>query len=182
MISPPDPAPAPRDLEGGIRIDRVRFRYPGSTRLVLEDFDLEIPAGRMVAVVGPNGAGKSTLIKLLCRFYDPEAGRVTMDGIDLRGLDVEELRSRITVLFQQPVHYNDTVRENIAYGDLSAPSDSVEIAARAAGAEGIIARLPHGYDSMLGRWFAEGTELSLGEWQRVALSSFSAPCAHPGAR
>jgi ATP-binding cassette subfamily B protein len=170
VISPPDPAPAPRDLVGGIRIDRVRFRYPGSARLVLEDFDLEIPAGRMAAVVGPNGAGKSTLIKLLCRFYDPEAGRVTMDGIDLRELDVEELRSRITVLFQQPVHYNDTVRENIAYGDLSAPSDSVEIAARAAGAEGIIARLPHGYDSMLGRWFAEGTELSLGEWQRVALS------------
>jgi len=151
-------------------LERVRFRYPGSVRPVLEDFDLEIPAGRIVAVVGSNGAGKSTLIKLLCRFYDPETGRVALDGVDLREFKIEELRSRIAVLFQQPVHYNDTVRENIAYGDLHAPVDSLEIAAQAAGAEEIIARLPQGYDSMLGRWFADGTELSLGEWQRIALA------------
>jgi ATP-binding cassette subfamily B protein len=170
VVSPPRPSPAPQAVASSIRLERVRFRYPGSVRPVLEDFDLEIPAGRIVAVVGSNGAGKSTLIKLLCRFYDPETGRVALDGVDLREFKIEELRSRITVLFQQPVHYNDTVRENIAYGDLHAPADSLEIAAQAAGAEEIIARLPQGYDSMLGRWFADGTELSLGEWQRIALA------------
>jgi ATP-binding cassette subfamily B protein len=170
VVSPPRPLPAPRVPAGGIRLEHVRFRYPGSARPALQDFDLEIPAGRIVAVVGPNGAGKSTLIKLLCRFYDPEAGRVAMDGIDLRELEREELRRRITVLFQQPVHYNDTVRENIAYGDLGASSDDVEAAARAAGAETIIASLPQGYDNPLGRWFAEGAELSVGEWQRLALA------------
>ena len=170
VVSPSQPLPVPPAIATGIRLERVRFRYPGSVRPVLEDFDLEIPAGRMVAVVGPNGAGKSTLVKLLCRFYDPEAGRVTVDGVDLRELEIQELRSRITVLFQQPVHYNDTVRENIAYGDLSAPPDAFKMAAQAAGAEEIIARLPQGYDSMLGRWFADGAELSLGEWQRIALA------------
>jgi len=170
VVSPPLPLPTPRAVTRGIRLERVRFRYPGSARPVLEDFDLEIPAACIVAVVGPNGAGKTTLIKLLCRFYDPEAGRVTLDGIDLRDLKIEELRRRITVLFQQPVHYNDTVRENIAYGDLSAAPGALKVAAQSAGAEEIIARLPQGYDNMLGRWFSDGTELSLGEWQRIAMA------------
>ena len=170
VVNPPLPLPAPRAVARGIRLEGVRFRYPGSARPVLEDFDLEIPAACIVAVVGPNGAGKTTLIKLLCRFYDPEAGRVTLDGIDLRDLKIEELRRRITVLFQQPVHYNDTVRENIAYGDLSAAPGALKVAAQSAGAEEIIARLPQGYDNMLGRWFSDGTELSLGEWQRIAMA------------
>ena len=170
VVSPPRPLPTPHTIQGGLRLEGVRFRYPGSPRPALENFDLEIRAGQIVAVVGSNGAGKSTLIKLLCRFYDPEAGRVSLDGIDLRALDIEELRSRITVLFQQPVHYNDTVRDNIAYGDLRSPSEAMEAAVRAAGAEDIIARLPQGLDSMLGRWFAEGAELSVGEWQRLALA------------
>jgi ATP-binding cassette subfamily B protein len=169
VVSPPLPLPTPR-VARGIRLERVRFRYPGSARPLLEDFDLEIPAGCIVAVVGPNGAGKTTLIKLLCRFYDPEAGRVTLDGIDLRDLKIEELRRRITVLFQQPVHYNDTLRENIAYGDLSASPGALKVAAQSAGVEEIIARLPQGYDNMLGRWFSDGTELSLGEWQRIAMA------------
>jgi ATP-binding cassette subfamily B protein len=168
VTSPLKPVPAP--VTTGICFDHVTFRYPGSARAALEDFNLQIPAGRIVAVVGSNGAGKSTLIKLLCRFYDPEAGRVALDGTDLRDYSIEDLRSRITILFQQPVHYNDTVRENIAYGDLKAPRESVKSAASAAGAEEIIAHLPEGYDSMLGRWFAEGAELSVGEWQRIALA------------
>lgn len=168
VTSPLKPVPAP--VTTGICFDHVTFRYPGSARAALEDFNLQIPAGRIVAVVGSNGAGKSTLIKLLCRFYDPEAGRVALDGTDLRNFSIEDLRSRITILFQQPVHYNDTVRENIAYGDLKAPRESVKSAASAAGAEEIIAHLPEGYDSMLGRWFAEGAELSVGEWQRIALA------------
>ena len=170
VVSPSKPLPTPPTIQGSLRLEGVMFRYPGSPRPALENFDLEIRAGQIVAVVGSNGAGKSTLIKLLCRFYDPEAGRVSLDGIDLRALDIEELRSRFTVLFQQPVHYNDTVRDNIAYGDLRSPSEPLEAAVRAAGAEDIIARLPQGLDSMLGRWFAEGAELSVGEWQRLALA------------
>ena len=173
VVSPPAPLPLPAGSPSrGIRFEGVSFRYPGGQRTVLEDFDLEIPAGRIVAVVGTNGAGKSTLIKLICRFYDPDAGRVTLDGIDLRRLSIEELRGRITVLFQQPVRYNDTVRENIGYGDLEAAKDAegLERAVRAAGAEEIVAQLPQGLESMLGRWFADGTELSVGEWQRIALA------------
>jgi len=170
VTSPLRPVPAPRKVASAIRLEGIRFRYPGSARPALEDFDLDIPAGRIVAVVGPNGAGKSTLLKLLCRFYDPEAGRVLLDGVDLRALDIDQVRSRITVLFQQPVHYNDTVRENIALADLGATPDAIKMAARSAGAEEIIARLPQGYDNTLGRWFADGTELSVGEWQRIALA------------
>ncbi|MBI3695836.1 MAG: ATP-binding cassette domain-containing protein, partial [Acidobacteria bacterium] len=131
-----------------------------------------VPAGQIVAIVGPNGAGKSTLIKLLCRFYDPAAGRIELDGIDLRDLPIEELRRRITVLFQQPVHYNATAAENIALGDLSGSPDAgaIEAAARDAGADHPIAQLPQGYQTQLGKWFAGGSELSVGEWQRIALA------------
>jgi ATP-binding cassette subfamily B protein len=118
VIDPPRPAPIASPPRDGICFEHVSFRYPGSSLLALRDFSLNIPAGQLVALVGPNGAGKSTLIKLLCRFYDPENGRITLDGIDLRDLAQEELRSRIAVLFQQPVHYNATVAENIALSDL----------------------------------------------------------------
>jgi ATP-binding cassette subfamily B protein len=173
VVDPPRPSPAPVSLSEGICFERVTFRYPGSQRLALEDFDLTIPAGQLVALVGPNGAGKSTVVKLLCRFYDPEAGRITLDGIDLHDLALEELRSRLTVLFQIPVHYNATVAENIALGDLNrgpGPEIEIQAAARAAGADETIAHLPRGYDQLLGNWFESGTELSVGEWQRIALA------------
>jgi len=115
VTDPPQPVQTTAIPATEIRFEDVTFLYPGSNRPALENFSLAIPAGGIVAVVGSNGAGKSTLIKLLCRFYDPEAGRLTVDGIDLREFPVAELRRRITVLFQQPVHYNDTVRENIVY-------------------------------------------------------------------
>jgi ATP-binding cassette, subfamily B, bacterial len=196
-----------------IRFVDVTFRYPGSERIALDRFNLTIRAGQMVAIVGPNGAGKSTLLKLLCRFYDPEAGRIEIDGIDVRHMAVQELRRLITVLFQQPVHYNDTVAENIGLNyreghkgdeghkgsalpfdcgsghtelrrgvkdrDSSSPSlrcdpstsdANIRAAAVAAGADEIVQRLPQGYDSLLGRSFADGTELSGGEWQRIALA------------
>lgn len=163
--------PARLETPGLIRLENIRFRYPGSQRLALDGFSLTIPAGQIVAVVGENGAGKSTLIKLLCRFYDPEAGRIYWDGTDLRCLELAELRRRITVLFQEPVHYHDTVAYNLRCGDLSAEFDwpTLHAAARAAGAEGPIQRLPHGYDTLLGKWFG-GAELSVGEWQRLALA------------
>jgi ATP-binding cassette subfamily B protein len=170
VVSPPSPVPAPAGLKEGIRFRQVAFRYPGSEHYALRDFNLTIPAGRFVALVGPNGAGKSTLFKLLCRLYDPESGTVELDGIDLRALEIDGLRNRITVLFQQPVHYNATAADNVRLGRLGALPEEVEAAARDAGAHDLITALPAGYETLLGKWFASGTELSSGEWQRVALA------------
>jgi ATP-binding cassette subfamily B protein len=105
VVSPPSPYPMPAPLREGIQFRDITFRYPGSDRCALENFNLSIPAGCIAAIVGPNGAGKSTLLKLLCRFYDPGSGSITLDGTDLRDFAVEDLRRRLTVLFQEPVHY-----------------------------------------------------------------------------
>jgi ATP-binding cassette subfamily B protein len=160
--------------EGGldIRFRSVSFRYPGSERTALADLDLAIPAGQVAAVVGTNGAGKSTLVKLICRFYDPQAGAVELGGVDVRDVALAELRGAVTVLFQDPVQYNATVAENIALDPRTALAQraSVEAAARGAGAEALIARLPKEYATLLGKWFAGGVELSVGEWQRLALA------------
>ncbi len=154
-----------------ILFERVSFTYPGGYHRALDEFDLEIPQGKIVALVGHNGAGKSTLIKLLCRFYDPDEGRILVDGVDLRALDHEALRRQITVLFQEPVHYHGTVRENIAFGEIKEISDDARLRAVAhdAGALEPIRRLQNGFETMLGKWFG-GEELSGGEWQRVALA------------
>src|SRR6185369_4174746 len=131
---------------------------------------MTIPKGKIVAIVGPNGAGKSTLLKLLCRFYDPHHGEIAIDGLNVKEIAVEDLRRMITVLFQTPFHYNTTVQENVLYGDLKASNVEVNAAIQAAGAEEIVARLPQKEETLLGRWFAGGTELSVGEWQRIALA------------
>ncbi len=159
-------------LREGIRFRQVSFQYPHGRSLAVRDLDLALPAGRTVAIVGPNGAGKSTLIKLLCRLYDPTAGRIEIDGVDLRAMPLRELRRRITVLFQEPVRYQGTVAENIAVGDLEASQEpgAVQRAAEAAGAAAIVGRLPEGYDTLLSTWFTGGTDLSGGEWQRLALA------------
>ena len=169
---PAHPVSVPSPLREGIAIRRVTFSYPGSDHAALKEFDLVIPAGRTVAIVGPNGAGKSTLVKLLCRFYDPGAGSIKLDGIDVREFPVEELRRRITVLFQVPVRYHATVAENIAMGDVTSEPGAAEIetAGRDAGAHEMITGLPRGYETLLGKWFVDGTELSGGEWQRIALA------------
>lgn len=166
------PAAAPSVLREGICFRQVAFRYPGSERRVLQDFNLTIPAGQIVAIVGPNGAGKSTLLKLLCRFYDPEAGLITLDGSDIRDVSLQDLRRLITVLFQWPVPYQATAAQNVAFGDLAAQREATELerAAHSAGAHEVIARLPRGYDTLLGKWFSNGVELSIGEWQRLALA------------
>ncbi|MCL6545540.1 MAG: ABC transporter ATP-binding protein/permease [Bryobacteraceae bacterium] len=172
VVSPPEALPVPRPLRDGVRFCDVSFCYPGSERPALDGFNLTVPAGTIAAVVGPNGAGKTTLLKLLCRFYDPQSGIIRIDGTDLRSFSLEDLRRNLTVLFQQPVRYSATARENIVLGDsASAPSEpSIRQAAQAAGAEESILRLPHGYDTLLGKWFEEGAELSTGEWQRLALA------------
>lgn len=171
VADPASPCPISRQKAIEIHFQSVSFRYPGTQRSALDGFDLTVPAGSIAAIVGPNGAGKSTLLKLLCRFYDPDAGAIELDGVDLRQFALDDVRRSITVLFQQPVHYNASARENIALGDLKiANSDAIAKAAVDAGADEIIDQLPAGYDQLLGRWFADGAELSVGEWQRIALA------------
>ncbi|MEW5868623.1 MAG: ABC transporter ATP-binding protein [Chloroflexota bacterium] len=182
VFDPPDPLPVPAVLKQGVQMQGLTFYYPESARPALDGFNLEIKPGRIVAIVGANGAGKSTLIKLLCRFYDPQEGAITIDGVDIRQFALQDLREHITVLFQEPLHFSATAGENIALGDLSIlqqtereESDGiwkqrVREAAQVAGADEPISRLPQGYESLLGRWFKGGTDLSVGEWQRVALA------------
>jgi ATP-binding cassette subfamily B protein len=158
-------------VKSSIRFEDVNFTYPGGFHRALDGFNLQIPSGKVVALVGHNGAGKSTLIKLLCRFYDPDEGRILVDGVDLRTLDREALRRQITVLFQDPVRYHATVRENIAFGDVRRSTDEARIreSAQSAGAMLPIEQLENGFDEILGKWFGN-TELSGGEWQRIALA------------
>ena len=166
----PDVAVPLSDVRREISFRNVSFSYPQTERQALENFDLTVSAGSIVAIVGPNGAGKSTLVKLLCRFYDPSAGHIEFDGTNIKNIPTADLRRLITVLFQQPFHYNATVRENIEYGDLEQARQSVREAAYAAGADEIISRLPEGYETVLGKRFSGGSELSVGEWQRIALA------------
>lgn len=172
VVNPPAPVTFPSPLRQGIRFRDITFRYPGKERAILQHFNLNIPAGSIITIVGPNGAGKSTLIKLLCRFYDPDEGSVEIDGQNIRVFAMEDLRRHMAAVFQQPVHYNTTVAENIGVGDLRLAENRAAItaAAQAAGADSIIARLPKDYESLLGNWIVEGTELSVGEWQRIALA------------
>lgn len=154
-----------------VRFRGVAFRYPNSERWALRDLNLAIPLGKIVALVGVNGAGKSTLIKLLCRFYDPAEGTVELLGRDLRFVRQEDIHRNLSVLFQEPQQFNMTVRENIAPDGADADKKSkVEEAAYYAGADEVIERLPQGYDALLGVWYESGTDLSVGEWRRVALA------------
>lgn len=170
IAEPAEPITYP-GLHRALELRNVTFSYPGSPRTALHDFNLTIPAGQITALVGENGAGKTTLIKLLCRFYDPEQGRILIDNTDIRDLALAPLRQRITVLFQDPVHYHDSVYNNIAFGDLDTNpgKERIEAAAHASGADAPISRLPRGYETVLGKWFG-GAELSGGEWQRLALA------------
>jgi ATP-binding cassette subfamily B protein len=174
VADPASPVSLPESKALEITFRNVSFRYPGTQHDALKDFNLTVPAGSIAAIVGPNGAGKSTLLKLLCRFYDPDAGAVEINGIDLRRISLPQVRRSITVLFQQPVHYNATAKQNIALGNLNLPSQesdqAVMKAAVEAGADAVLRQLPAGYDQLLGRWFADGAELSVGEWQRIALA------------
>ena len=156
----------------GIRFEDVSFTYPGSDRPALEGVTFHLPPGRKLALVGENGSGKTTLIKLLTRLYEPSAGRILLDGTHLREWDIVALRGRIGVIFQDFVRYQFIVGENIGVGDVDALED--EARWRAAAVTGMSApfidELPETYRTQLGRWFKGGRELSLGQWQKVALS------------
>jgi ATP-binding cassette subfamily B protein len=170
-----------------IQFSDVSFSYPSSQREVLNKFNITIPSGKFSAIVGPNGMGKTTMLKLICRFYDPTEGNVFFDQRNIKSMDPIEIWKNIGVLFQEPIKFNATVRENIVYGNVSLKENinskenidsnagkgktmTVEEAVNLAGAESIIEKLPEGYDTILGREFCSGTDLSTGEWQRMALA------------
>jgi ATP-binding cassette, subfamily B, bacterial len=167
----PTPAAAPVPL-GRLQVDGLSFRYPGTERTVLEDVSLEIGKGEVVALVGQNGSGKTTLVKLICQLYAGDTGTVRWLGPTGEPLDPDTVRESITVLFQDFVQYHLSARDNIALGRVGKAPDDAEIreAARQAGAEAFLDRLPQGLDSRLGRQFYGGQELSVGQWQRLALA------------
>jgi ABC-type multidrug transport system fused ATPase/permease subunit len=146
-----------------IRFRDVSFTYPSGGLQVLDGFDITIPAGSSLAIVGPNGAGKTTLAKLLCRLYDPQSGQILVDGVDMRELDLEAWRARVTAVFQDFIRFELPVRDNVA--PRGAPDDVVREALADAGASGLAS-----LDTVLARGYPNGTELSGGQWQRVALA------------
>ncbi|MGB6298665.1 MAG: ABC transporter ATP-binding protein [Rivularia sp. (in: cyanobacteria)] len=158
--------------QDGIRFENVSFTYPGSTKPALKDISLHLKPGEKLAIVGENGSGKTTLIKLLTRLYTPESGRILLDGLNLEEWDLDALRQRIGVIFQNFVRYQFTVGENIGVGDVEKLEDEKawEIAAEKGMAQPFIERLPDGFTTQLGRWFKSGQELSGGQWQKIALS------------
>jgi ABC-type multidrug transport system fused ATPase/permease subunit len=173
------PAPAPDRLAHGITLEGVTFRYPGTDGDVLRDVSLHLPAGQVVALVGENGAGKTTLVKLLARFYEPSTppnstqppGRILVDGVDLRALDLEAWRGRISAAFQDFARFEFLVREAVGVGDLARAErpEAVGAALARAGAAEIASSLPAGLETQLGRDWPGGVELSGGQWQRLAL-------------
>jgi ATP-binding cassette subfamily B protein len=164
--------PAPVRAERGIRFEGVGFRYPDQDRFALRNIDLLIPPGQTMALVGHNGAGKSTFIKLLSGLYEPSEGRILLDGHDLRGYPRDELRRRLSVVFQDFNQYQLSARENVGFGSPVHLDDGARVheAVAEGGAAELIAELPAGIDTQLGRWFHGGVDLSGGQWQRIALA------------
>jgi ATP-binding cassette subfamily B protein len=165
------PVAPPETLTGGIRFEGVSFCYPGTDVDVLQDVDLTIPAGSAVAIVGVNGAGKTTLAKLLAGFYEPTRGRITVDGVDLRDLDLDAWRAKMSACFQDFVHFEFLARESTGLGDLPRIDDerSVSEALARAKAADVVETLPDGLGTLLGKGYDDGVELSTGQWQKVAL-------------
>ncbi|MBD2627989.1 ABC transporter ATP-binding protein [Trichormus variabilis] len=158
--------------QDGIRFENVSFTYPGSSVPALRNISLHLKPGEKLAIVGENGSGKTTLIKLLTRLYTPESGRILLDGLDLQEWDVDVLRRRIGVIFQNFVRYQFTVGENIGVGDIEHLDNKTrwQTAAQKGMAESFIDQLPESFQTQLGRWFKGGQELSGGQWQKIALS------------
>jgi ATP-binding cassette, subfamily B, bacterial len=172
IASKPNALPAPRPIRQGFEFRNVAFRYPGSSRLVLNGLNFHFHPGERVALIGENGEGKTTIVKLLTRLYDPIEGQVLLDGIDLREYDLEDLYREIGVIFQDFMRYEMTARENIAVGRIEQLDDLPRLnqSAQKSMADEVVGRLPHGYEQMLGRRFEGGVDLSGGEWQKVALA------------
>jgi len=171
VVSKPGAGPVPRPIREGFRFENVGFQYPGSERWAVRGLTFGFRPLERIALVGENGAGKTTLVKLLARLYDPDEGRILLDGVDLRDYDLNSLRQNIGIIFQDFVRYDFVLRENIGVSQVTALDDDrrIQEAASRSRADSVAARLAQGYDQMLGRRFDGGVELSGGEWQKVAL-------------
>jgi ATP-binding cassette subfamily B protein len=163
---------APDRLARGIRLEHVSFVYPGTTRLVLEDVNLHLKPGSVVAIVGENGAGKTTLVKLLCRMYQPDEGRILVDDVDLARMAPEQWRSRLAGAFQDFFRFEFRARHTVGVGEVARLDDqpAVTTAVGRAGAEDVVERLPSGLETQLGPTWPDGTEISFGQWQKLALA------------
>ena len=177
LRSKPDALPAPRPIRAGFEFRNVSFRYPGTDRYVLRDFNFVFAPGERIALIGENGEGKTTVVKLITRLYDVTEGQILLDGVDLRDYSIEDLHHEIGVIFQDFMRYEMTARENILVGRVDGNGSlesirlaCIEEAARKSQASQVIRKLPERYDQMLGRRFEGGVDLSAGEWQRMALA------------
>jgi len=167
IAAPARPTAMPSPPRGEIRFEGVTFAYPARENPALDDFSLEVRPGERVALVGPSGAGKSTVFRLLLRFYDPTAGAVRIDGVDLRDADPKAVRARVAFVAQDAPLFSSSASENIAFGRRGAAESEIRAAARAAQAEGFLSRLPHGFDTLMGE---RAKLLSGGQRQRVAIA------------
>ncbi|KRE89357.1 ABC transporter ATP-binding protein [Frateuria sp. Soil773] len=172
ILSPPNPRPFPQPIREGFVFEDVGFRYPAAERWAVRHLSFTLRAGEVLALVGENGAGKTTLVKLLSRLYDPDEGRILLDGHPLAEYDLEELRLNTGVIFQDFVRYYLSASDNIAVGHIDARGDHPRIvdAAGRSMADEVIGRLPKGYGQMLGKLFKDGVDLSGGEWQKIAIA------------
>jgi len=172
ILSPAQPRPFPQPIREGFVFEDVGFRYPDAERWAVRHLNFTLRAGEVMALVGENGAGKTTVVKLLSRLYDPDEGRILLDGHPLAEYDLGELRANTGVIFQDFVRYNFEASDNIAVGRIEARDDQARITAAAhrSTADEVIARLPKGYQQMLGKLFTNGVDLSGGEWQKIAIA------------
>jgi ATP-binding cassette subfamily B protein len=161
-----------RDGVGSLSVENVSFVYPNTDKRVLDDVSLKIEPGEVVALVGENGSGKTTLVKLICQLYRAQEGRVLWNGVEASALPPEAVQDEMTVIFQDYVQYHLSARDNISLGrvDRAPELEDVRAAALQTGADGFLSALPQGYDTRLGRQFYGGHELSIGQWQRIALA------------
>ncbi|MDB5665405.1 ABC transporter ATP-binding protein [Cypionkella sp.] len=172
ILSAPNALPFPEPIRKGFVFENVGFRYPGAERWAVRGLNFTLHVGETLALVGENGAGKTTLVKLLARLYDPDEGRITLDGQDLRQYDLEGLRGAMGVIFQDFMRYNLSAADNIAVGRIEERNNRPRIieAARRSLADQVIENLPQRYDQMIGKRFRNGVELSGGEWQKLAIA------------
>jgi ATP-binding cassette, subfamily B, bacterial len=172
VTEPVQPKEMPRPWQSGLQINNLSFLYPGTDKLILDGIAMTIRPGEIVALVGRNGSGKTTLTKLLCRLYDPDSGHITIDGVDLRDFKTADLRRELSVIYQDFGRYHMTARENILLGrpELRVDDPAITSAAQWAGIHTTLTELPQGYETVMSRTFADGAELSIGQWQKLALA------------
>ena len=172
LTEPEHPLPIPEAAAMDLEVEEVSFTYPHAKEPTLQNISLQIPSGKIVAIVGLNGAGKTTLIKLLCRLYDPSKGQIRMGGTDIRAFHSTDLRKQISVVFQDFGRYNIPAADNIRWGDIDTdrPAGDIEEAAKKSGAHAFVSKFPDGYDTVMGRLFENGREVSIGQWQKLAIA------------